>query len=295
MHSAASDLEAAPVEEAGEAVRARQRFERASIAAHAPDQRRDHEAAADFSEPAAPQVGSEPFSIQSVSSGTGTRRTADQRADPPSSADAVAGPSAPSGKSRRVGLRERPNASLALETRPRRRPAPSAFERRDLSPTDVHGNLPAEVSVRPGARVYQSRRSKGGKACESPCCSRQQGADLRSSVAAAGGRELSCLSLSAVSISTMASSRSQRRLTIARQALALRLLIGRSSASPGTATWLSSASSSASFATAGERNDDRLPGPEGSPGRCPRRQAPTARIARRRLAQERTTRPAWVY
>src|SRR5580765_5696040 len=35
-------LEAAPVEEAGEAVRARQRFERAAIATNAPDQRRDH-------------------------------------------------------------------------------------------------------------------------------------------------------------------------------------------------------------------------------------------------------------
>jgi len=49
-------LEAAPVEEAGEAVRSRQRFERA-IATHAPDQRRDHEPAADFGEPAAARSG----------------------------------------------------------------------------------------------------------------------------------------------------------------------------------------------------------------------------------------------
>jgi hypothetical protein len=45
-------LEAAPVEKAGEAIGARQRFERASIATHAPDQRHDHQPAADLGEPA---------------------------------------------------------------------------------------------------------------------------------------------------------------------------------------------------------------------------------------------------
>ena len=50
-------LEAASVEEAGETVRARQRFERASIAPHAPDQRRDQQPAADFGEPAAARRG----------------------------------------------------------------------------------------------------------------------------------------------------------------------------------------------------------------------------------------------